>query len=490
MAAYNKIWGEHCCQSDFLLNQVLRKEWEYDGVVISDWGGVHNSEKAANSQLDIEMSVTSDFDDYFMAEPLKKMVQEGKVKESVIDEKVVHILMLMKRLHMLDGSRKKGAYNTPEHRQAALDVARESVVLLKNASGRLPLSPENTKKLLVIGENADLKHAPGGGSAEIKALYEITPLMGIKMLLGGNAEVTYVKGYCKDPKKDTSDTNWQETSLENGGGKTAQAEKEDKNLLLYRKKLLMRLLQLQKFDNIIFIGGLDHEFDCEGNDRKDMKLPYGQDELIEKLLNVNPDIVVVMTGGSPVEMNKWSDRTDSIVWNWYSGMEGGRALAEVLFGQTNPSGKLPESFYKTHMDCSAHSLGEFGKVGSVDYTEGIFVGYRYLDAYNIEPEFCFGHGLSYTTFSYKSAKLVYENKNAYVDCEICNTGTVEGKEVVQVYLAKKNRRQDEPIQQLKGFKKVSLSPGESKTVRIEIEDYSEDMYIRIGSSLKDIRIKL
>lgn len=194
MGAYNKLYGEHCCQSGFLLNGILREEWGYDGVVISDWGGVHDTEAAAKSGLDIEMSVTDDFDEYCMAGPLKKAVEEGRVSEKVIDEKVIHILMLMKRLHMLDGDRKSGAYNTPGHRQAALDVARESVVLLKNSGGRLPLSPEKSKEILVIGENADRMHAPGGGSAEIKALYEITPLMGIKMLLGGNTKVTYEIG--------------------------------------------------------------------------------------------------------------------------------------------------------------------------------------------------------------------------------------------------------------------------------------------------------
>ena len=260
MGAYNRLYGEHCCQSDFLLNQVLRKEWDYDGVVISDWGGVHDTAEAAESQRDIEMSVTSDFDQYFMAEPLRKLIEEreepttvqnadgGHTREETaeeerrmpgktvdeeehrilaknaeedsqtqgksmdeeerrilakaVDEKVVRILMLMMRLHMLGGERKSGAYNTPEHRQAALDAARESVVLLKNDAGILPFSPEDTKEVLVIGENADLQHAPGGGSAEIKALYEITPLMGIKMLLGGNAKVTYVKGYCQDPKEE------------------------------------------------------------------------------------------------------------------------------------------------------------------------------------------------------------------------------------------------------------------------------------------------
>ena len=249
--------------------------------------------------------------------------------------------MLMKRLHMLDGGRKSGMYNTPKHRQAALDVARESVVLLKNSGGRLPLSPEETRELLVIGENADLMHAAGGGSAEIKALYEITPLMGIKSLLGGNTKVTYVKGYCQDPKKENQDVNWQADSLDNGGGEVEGAEQADEALTLYRRKLREEAVAKAKGSGqVIFIGGLNHEHDCEGNDRADMKLPYEQDQLIEELLRVNPDTIIVMAGGSPVEMGRWIDSADSVVWSWYAGMEGGRALAEVLFGRTNPSGKL------------------------------------------------------------------------------------------------------------------------------------------------------
>ena len=490
MGAYNKIAGEHCCQSDFLLNQILRKEWGYEGVVISDWGGVHDTEKAAVSQLDIEMSVTDNFNEYYMAEPLKKMVEEGKIPEEAIDEKVVRILMLMKRLHMLDGERKSGSYNTPGHRQAALEAARESVVLLKNSKGRLPLSPEKTKEILVIGENADLMHASGGGSAEIKALYEITPLMGIKSLLGGNAKVTYVKGYCQDPKEENQEINWQADSLENGGGETKNASQAKEALALYRRQLREEAVRMAKeYKQVIFIGGLNHEQDCEGNDRADMKLPYEQDQLIEELLKANPAAVIVMVGGSPVEMGRWIDQADSVLWSWYAGMEGGRALAEALFGRTNPSGKLPESFYKTHTDCSAHAWGNFGEKERADYAEGVFVGYRYLDAYQVEPEFCFGHGLSYTSFAYEQAELVEEDGTVYVECQISNTGKMDGKETVQVYLEPRERKEDEPVRQLKGFGKIFLKAGEKKKLRVAVEDYSKDMYAWAGSSLKDIRIR-
>ncbi len=489
MGAYNKIYGEHCCQSEFLLNQILRKEWGYEGVVISDWGGVHDTEAAVNSGLDIEMSVTDNFDEYYMAEPLKKRIEKGEISEKVIDEKVIDILVLMKRLHMLDGERKSGTYNTPEHRQAALDVARESVVLLKNSKEKLPLSPEKTKELLVIGENADLMHALGGGSAEIKALYEITPLMGIKMLLGGNTKVTYVKGYCQDLKEENKDKNWQADSLENGGGEMESVNRADEALTRYRRLLREEaVMKAREFDQVIFIGGLNHEQDCEGNDRADMKLPYEQDLLIEELLEANPDTVIVMVGGSPVEMGRWIDRANSVIWSWYAGMEGGRALAEVLFGRTNPSGKLPESFYKTHMDCSAHAWGNFGEKETADYAEGVFVGYRYLEAYHVEPEFCFGHGLSYTSFVYESAELIKENGKAYVECQIANTGKMDGKETIQIYLGPKERTVDLPVRQLKGFEKVFLKSGEKKKLRIEIEGYSENMDVWAGSSLNELKM--
>ena len=221
MTAYNKLNGTHCYANKHLLDDILRKEWGYEGTVISDWGGVHDTKMAAEAALDIEMSVTDNFEEYYLAQPLKKAIQEGEIKEEQLDEKVIHILMLMMRMHIIEGAqenrpRKSGTYNTEEHRRETLQVARESVVLLKNEKQRLPLHPEKTKKLLVIGENAECVHSNGGGSAEIKALYEITPLMGIKTLLGGNAEVRFIKGYCRDGKVEKSDVNWQEASLENG----------------------------------------------------------------------------------------------------------------------------------------------------------------------------------------------------------------------------------------------------------------------------------
>ncbi len=504
MTAYNMVNGIHCYANEHLLKDILRNEWKYDGTIISDWGGVHDTEMAANSELDIEMSVTDNFDEYFLADPLKKKIKAGEIEEKVLNEKVIHILMLMMRLHMIDGAeeqrlRKAGSYNTPEHRKSALQVARESVVLLKNEDERLPLKAKEMKKLLLIGENAECVHSNGGGSAEIKALYEITPLMGIKTLLGGNTEVTYVPGYKRDDVAADSDKNWQETSLEDGGGSIKEIKSTvDEAVKNERKRLREEAAELaSKYDQVILIGGLNHEHDSEGNDRADMRLPYEQDELIQEVLKANPQTVIVMMGGSPVEMGEWISDAKAVVWNWYSGMEGGRALAEVLFGNVNPSGKLPETFYKKHTDCSAHAVGEFPGDTKVRYKEEVFVGYRYNDTFKIEPQFCFGHGLSYTTFAYENASVFEEENQIIVCCEVKNTGNVAGKEIVQVYLASKNREENEPIQQLKGFAKTELlQPGEMQVVEIKVEvpgkigleEMKKEYEIRIASSLEDMRI--
>lgn len=490
MGAYNLLRGEHCCQSDYLLNEILRKEWGYDGTVISDWGAVHDTKLAAKSQLDIEMSVTDNFDEYFMADPLKEKITRGEVAEKMLDEKVMHILVLMMRLHMLGGTRKTGTYNTPEHRKKALLTARESVVLLKNENSRLPLNPKCTKRILIVGENADCMHAAGGGSAEIKALYEITPLMGIKALLGGNAQVDYAQGYLRDEKKELSDTNWQEKSLENGGGTTGRAA-YDAGMQEKRTKLRREAVELAgQYKEVIFIGGLNHNYDSEGNDRADMKLPYEQDLLISELLDVNPRTVITFVGGSPVEMGAWIDRAQAVVWSWYAGMEGGTAFAEVLFGKVNPSGKLPETFYKKHTDCSAHAVGEFPGGKTVKYTEGVFVGYRYNDTFDVEPEFCFGHGLSYTEFEYANPKVERGKQKTVVSCDVVNAGDIDGKEVVEVYFAPRYLEDGQAVQELKGFEKVELKAGEKKRVVVEIDAGSEGMEIRIGRSSRDIRVRI
>lgn len=508
MGAYNLVRGQHCCESKLLLNQILREEWGYDGVVVSDWGAVHRTKETAESGLDIEMSVTSNFDEYFLADPLKEAIEKGEVSEKDVDEKVRHILGMMFELNMFEEDRKSGCYNTPEHRQKVLETARESIVLLKNENGRLPLKKEKMKKLLVIGQNADKVHSNGGGSAEIKALYEISPLMGLKSQLGGNCEVKFVKGYLAE-EKGAQDGNWQESSLENGGGSKKQEENISEKTVAKRKELLEEAVALAKeYDQVIFVGGLNHDYDLEGQDRADMKLPYGQEEVIDAVLAANPETILVFVAGSPVQMGSFADRAKAIVWSFYAGMEGGNALTEVLLGKVNPSGKLPETFPYSHEDCSAHCVGDFAKKDLLEYWEGVYVGYRYYEKNQIPVQFPFGHGLSYTDFEYASLEVEKEENGAglivNVSCLVKNTGDMAGKEVLQLYVAAKDSAVDRPVKELKGYEKTELKPGETKKVNFALNPESFAYFdeetghfraeagfyeILIGASLTDIRLK-
>ncbi|MCR4740186.1 MAG: glycoside hydrolase family 3 C-terminal domain-containing protein [Lachnospiraceae bacterium] len=487
MGSYNKINGEQGCQNKETLKDALRDEWGFEGVIISDWGGVHDTKKAALSELDIEMACESDFDNYYMAEPLKKLILSGEIDESVIDEKVYRILILMQKLNMLDGAeRKRGAYNDEHTRETCLNVARESVILLKN-DGILPLDAEKTGKILVIGENADRKHSDGGGSAEIKALYEITPLTGLKMIAGGNTKIDYARGYDSNTQKEHHNIGWQEDSLLDGGGKTAEAEKADEDLRKRRRLLreeAVRLASDSTYDQVIFVGGLNHnsDLDCEGNDKRDMELPYEQNELINALLDVRPDTVIVMTAGSAVSMEQFADRAKALIWTYYAGMEGGRALAEALFGVINPMGRLAETLYKDLSQCSAHAVGEYGLTGRVEYKDGIYVGYRYTEQNGIKPRYPFGYGLSYTTYEYREPYVSKED--GYIGVRVCNTGDVNGKETVQLYLIGEG---EEPVKELAGFEKVFLIAGEEKIVKLYPDELKAGRKYAIGSSSADIK---
>lgn len=492
MGAYNKLRGQHCCHNDYLLNQILRGEWGFDGIVVSDWGGVHDTQEALTNGLDMEMSVTNDFNEYFMADPLIRLIEEGKVDREAalarIDEKVRHILRVMNALHMLDGERSAGTYNDIRDKEAIRQTARESVVLLKNDKGILPLDSKKIRKLLVVGDNANRMQAPGGGSAEIKALYELTPLTGFHMVLGGNTEITYKTGYFNDDIgniwADTSESgNGQADSLNQdkpehaaaeAGKKEAEAQKR-----AYRKEkneqCMREALEAAKdADAVIYVGGLTHDYDTEGQDRTDMRLPYEQDRLISELLAVRPDTVVIIQAGSPVDMSAWVDKADTLCYSWYAGMEGGYALAEVVFGLVNPSGRLPETFPVSEKDCPAVVLGEFPGGDSVSYGEDIFVGYRYYDTYDVKTAFPFGYGLSYTDFilSGLSAKVLEdtaESKRVEVRFGISNIGDRAGAEVAQVYVADKFPKVRKPAKELRAFEKIYLEPGETKQVALELD---------------------
>ena len=500
MNAYNMFEGVHCSANKRLLNDILRGEWGYDGTVISDWGSVHSTKETAEASMDLEMSVTTNFDEYFFARPLVEAVNKGEVKMEDVDAKVKNILRMMYRLKMIGPDaleRKAGAYNTREHQMAIRDVARESMVLLKNEEELLPITEDRItmeagtlapkkKRIAVIGRNAEILHANGGGSAEIKALYEISPLMGIKTYLGGNADVVYAPGYFIPGKKDVNEANWQETSLERQisrvdfMGETEEQQRQRVEVMAARKKLYEEAIELAKTaDEVIFVGGLNHDYDVEGWDRDNMKLPYAQDDLIEALLEVNANTILVLVAGSPVEM-PWRDKAKAILWCYYAGMETGHAVAEVLFGDVNPSGKLPESFPEKYEDTVTYKNGEFGKEDCVTYKEGIFYGYRYYEKEGIQPAFAFGHGLSYTKFDYLNMKVEVlpgagvveteedlEKAAVRVLVEVMNAGTeYAGAEIVQCYVSDTECSVERPVKELKAFDKVYLEPEETEIVEL------------------------
>jgi len=499
MTAYNKLFGYYCAHSEYLIKEILEEEWGFDGVTVCDWGGVHDTVEAANAGLDIEMNVTYNFDDYFFAKPLVESVKAGKVSEEAVNEKIRRILRMMYKINAFSEDRKTGVYNSPKHREKTLDVARESIVLLKNEKNILPLKDNKIKTLAVIGENANIIHSNGGGSAEIKALYEVTPLLGIKSRLGGQTEVKYAKGYDVDRSK--------KEALINEAVEIAKIS--DAVIIIGGLKHTADDLELE--NNALTVSKdqeIKHYVDSEGYDKTDLDLPYDQDELIKKVLEVNKNAVVVMLSGAPIKMTEWIDEAATVVQTWYNGMEGGNALAEILFGDVNPSGKLPVTFPRALEDSPAHKIGEFPGGETVKYTEGIYVGYRYFSSYDVKPLFCFGHGLSYTDFKYEALDISInesaENIDIAVKFKVTNAGDKDGAEVPQIYVRDLEASVERPALELKGFDKVYLKAYETKEVEIKLDKKSLAFYsvedkkwtveagrfeILVGSSSEDIRLK-
>lgn len=498
MTAYNKLFGYYCSHSEYLIKEILEEEWGFDGVVVSDWGAIHDTVEAAAAGMDIEMNVTYNFDEYFFAKPLVEAVKAGKVSEEVVNEKIRRILRMMYKINAFSEERKRGVYNSPSHREKTLEVAREAIVLLKNEKNILPLKDSKIKTLAVIGENANLIHSNGGGSAEIKALYEVTPLLGIKSRLGGQTEVKYAKGYDVDKSK-------MEVLINEA---VELAKTSDAVIIIGGLKHTADDLQLE--NNALTVskdGEIKHYVDSEGYDKTNLDLPYDQDELIKKVLEVNKDAVIVMLSGAPIKMTEWIDDASAVVQTWYNGMEGGRALAEVLFGDVNPSGKLPVTFPRGLEDCPAHKIGEFPGGKTVKYAEGIYVGYRYFETFDVNPLFCFGHGLSYSDFKYEtldiSVKEAAEDVYIAVKFKVTNIGDRAGAEVAQIYVRDMEASVERPKLELKGFEKVYLEASEIKEVEIKLDKKSLAFYsvedrkwtveagvfeILVGSSSKDIRI--
>ncbi len=503
MGAYNQINGQHCCENERLLNEILKQEWGFKGAVISDWGGVHHTDLAALNGMDIEMGSWQDYDEYYLASPFLAGLKSGKFPVSVLDDKVRRHLYVMYQLNLIHDPSAPPATNaappillsTKAHQEMARKIAEESFVLLKNKD-LLPLNAAQTKTIAVIGANAVARFAHGGGSAMIKAPYEITALAGISNYLGGNVKLIYAQGY--NPPV--------------GSGRLDfKLEAEETAPPLDSSKLIAEAVAAaQSADVVIYVGGLNHHggYDTEGADRKDIKLPGGQDGLIQKIVQANPKTVVVLNGGGAVEMDAWLAKVPALLYAWYPGLEGGNALAHVLFGDVNPSGKLPCTFPKRLADSPAHALDAYpGTNGKVVYQEGLLVGYRWFDTKNIEPLFPFGYGLSYTQFKYSDLNLAptrdASGPPVTVEFELANTGSRAGAEVAQVYVQEVSPSLPRPLKELKGFKKVFLQPGEKQKVSVVLDPNAFAHYdpdkkgwvadkgayqILVGSSSRDLQL--
>ena len=584
MGAYNRFRGQFCCHHKLLLQKILKDEWGFEGLVVSDWGGVHDSTEAAENGLDVEMG--GNIQELHLDRPFLEGLREGRYPESLVDDKVRRILQVAFTIKKDREDRQKGAINTPQHQNVARTMAAESLVLLQNEKSILPLDIKKVKTLAVIGENATMRHGRGGGSSGIKPLYEITPLEGLQELLGDQVEILYAKGYPSLPKnfapvptdlleapdvsgiggwsKEVYDNrratgepvrvetvpaitfseesgppldrpvgqwsivwrgkirvpeaesvewvihgwdNWifridgeevgsvwdltapgikrmpfvleanrsyeitlfyspknENTSLQLGWCRESSQSTAETNDLPDERAEALQVAQ--KADAVLFFGGTTHMQDVEATDRPGYDLPYQQNDLIAELSAANPNLTVVLTGGSPVRL-PWKDQVPAIVQTWYAGCEGGRAIADMLFGRLNPSGKLPVSWPAELEDYAAHAKDAY-HANEVEYVEGLFTGYRWHDvADSPKPLFPFGHGLSYTNFSLKNPKIEIPGSGeevARIGVTIENTGDRPGAEVVQLYLGAENSMAERPLKELKGFSKIFLAPGESQQI--------------------------
>ena len=620
MGAYNQYYGTNANQSEHLVMDILKGEWGFNGVLLTDWHVDINTYDAAMYGLDLEMGTqVNSYDDYFLAKPLQEMIEAGKIPMSVLDEKVRRILRVQYTIGMYDKSRAKGERNTQKHQNAARKIASEGVVLLKNTPVAdkpiLPLALTEIKNVLVIGPNANKTHGSGGGSSEVKSLYEITPLAGLKAKLGDTANIKVMRAkssvlspipgdyvasrhwtgtpawnvsfyqdaartklkseswivdsayltknltnnHVKSKINNTTDMEYismmadikplqsgvhklivesegdfsltinDETVLVN---KSTQLEQVSYEIKLTSEKIYQFKIQYQgtgsfilgweapgnllseeaqylaaakAADVVIYFGGLSHSDDRESIDRTHMQLPNNQDEIITKLLAANPNTVVFIIAGSAVEM-PWVEQANAIVWGWYGGMEAGNAFADILFGEVNPSGKMPITLPAKLADTAPIMLNDYNEKEAL-YSEGVFIGYRWFEQQNIIPTFAFGYGLSYTKFSYSDIKLSHETMTSgdvlTVTAQVKNIGAVAGAESVQLYLHDKIASVDRPKKELKDFDKVFLQPNESKTVLMTLKQRDLSFWdvnsnnwlaeagefeVMLGAAVNDIRL--
>lgn len=473
MGSYNLYKNQHNCHNRYLLNDILKGEWGFDGVVVSDWGGVHNTEEAIYNGMDMEFGSWTNglskgmgnaYDNYYLAHPYLKQIKEGKIGTKELDDKVRRILRLAFRTTM-NRNRPYGVMLSEEHIAAARKIGEEGIVLLQNKKNILPIDLNRTKKIAVIGENALKMMTVGGGSSSLKVQYECSPLDGIKRRMGDGIEISYARGYVGD------------TGGQFDGVSSGQNLKDDRSA----RQLIEEAVRIaQSADYVIFIGGLNksgHQ-DCEDTDRKGLELPYKQDKVIGALAKVNKNLIVVNISGNAVAM-PWISEVPAVIQAWYLGTEAGNAIASVLVGDVNPSGKLPFTFPEKLEDVGAHQLGDYPgrqrEDGIFDekYNESIFVGYRWTDKQKIRPLFPFGHGLSYTTFAYGKAtvnkKVMKIDEQIVITVPITNTGKRIGSEIVQLYISDLKSSLPRPVKELKGFSKIQLAPGETQEVTFLID---------------------
>ncbi|HRZ97781.1 MAG TPA: glycoside hydrolase family 3 C-terminal domain-containing protein [Paludibacter sp.] len=463
MGAYNQFRGQHCCHNELLLNKILKADWKFDGVVVTDWGGTHDTKQAALYGLDIEMGsytnglsskATFGYNDYYLANPFLELLKKGEVPMSVLDDKARRILRLIFRTSMM-GNRPYGRFVCDDHSNTARRVAEEGIVLLKNDKQFLPISAARFKKIAVIGENATRSMTEGGGSSTLKVKYEISPLDGLQKAYGLQ-NIVYSKGYSTGPSV---------------YGRVIEPKENQKELFD------AAVLAAKDAELVFFVGGLNknHEQDCEAGDRTTYNLPFNQDNLIREILKVNKNVVVVLVSGNAIAM-PWLKDVPAVLQSWYLGSESGNALANIITGKVNPSGKLPFSFPVKLEDSGAHAFGEISYPGdsiNQEYKEDILVGYRWFDTKKIKPLFPFGFGLSYTTYEYgkmsADKKQYAADETIQLSFTLKNTGNVDGAEAVQIYASQPKASVVRPAKELKAFDKISLKAGETKTVVLNVK---------------------
>lgn len=464
MGAYNKFRSEYLCESDYMLNKILRGEWGFNGVVVSDWAAVHSTVKSLKNGLDIEMGTPKPFNQYFLADKLIAAVKAGEISESEINLHVKRILRTLFQVKAMGNNiaRVKGSIATEAHYKDAYDIASESIVLLKNENNTLPLHTDGVKRIAVIGNNATKKNALGGFGAGVKTRREITPLEGLKSRLPRNMVIDYVEGYLE---------RYEVKNKGNAGDITINRPVSIDEL--EPAQLKQAIEAAKNADMTIVFAGANRDYETEASDRSSLKLPFGQEELINKVLEVNPNTIVVLIGGAPYDIGKIKNKTKALVWSWFNGSEGGNALADVLLGKINPSGKLPWTMPEYINESPAHATHSFPGDKTVTYKEGVLVGYRWFDTKKIEPLYPFGYGLSYASFNIDklsvNKKMYKKSETITVKCAVKNTGKRYGAEVVQLYISQPVCSVMRPEKELKAFKKVFLQPGETKVVEMNVK---------------------